>query len=56
MPEAEQRAAGRERHRRLVAGESGADWSGLRYRFDGTPIRLRFRPGASTGTAARPSR
>ncbi len=42
MPEAE-RAAGRERHRRLVAGESEReDWSGLRYRFDGTPIRLRF--------------
>ena len=42
MPEAE-RAAGRERHRRLVAGESEReDWSGLRFRFDGTPIRLRF--------------
>jgi diguanylate cyclase (GGDEF)-like protein/PAS domain S-box-containing protein len=42
MPESEL-AAGRERHRRLLAGESEReDWSGLRYRFDGTPIRLRF--------------
>lgn len=42
MPEAE-RAAGRERHRRLMGGEAEReDWSGLRYRFDGTPIRLRF--------------
>ncbi|TXC67167.1 diguanylate cyclase [Piscinibacter aquaticus] len=42
MPEAE-RAAGRERHRRLLSGEAEReDWSGLRYRFDGTPIRLRF--------------
>jgi diguanylate cyclase (GGDEF)-like protein/PAS domain S-box-containing protein len=42
MPEAE-RALGRERHRRLIAGEiAREDWSGLRYRFDGTPIRLRF--------------
>ncbi len=42
MPEAE-RAAGRERHRRLIRGETEReDWSGLRYRFDGTPIRLRF--------------
>ncbi len=42
MPEAE-RAAGRERHRRIIAGESEReDWSGLRFRFDGTPIRLRF--------------
>ncbi len=42
MPEAE-RGVGRERHRRLLAGESEReDWSGLRYRFDGTPIRLRF--------------
>ena len=42
MPEAE-RAAGRERHRQLIAGEvAQADWSGERFRFDGTPIRLRF--------------
>lgn len=42
MPEGE-RAAGRERHRRLISGQAEReDWSGLRYRFDGTPIRLRF--------------
>ncbi|MFT3663786.1 putative bifunctional diguanylate cyclase/phosphodiesterase [Piscinibacter sp.] len=42
MPEGE-RAAGRERHRRLIAGETEReDWSGQRFRFDGTPIRLRF--------------
>lgn len=42
MPAAE-RAAGRERHRQLIAGEiEQANWSGQRFRFDGTPIRLRF--------------
>lgn len=42
MPESE-RAAGRERHRRLISGETEqARWSGQRFRFDGTPIRLRF--------------
>ncbi|WP_341891754.1 EAL domain-containing protein [Variovorax sp. YR752] len=42
MPEAE-RSAGRERHRQLIAGElERASWSGQRFRFDGTPIRLRF--------------
>ncbi|HEX3140922.1 MAG TPA: bifunctional diguanylate cyclase/phosphodiesterase [Rhizobacter sp.] len=42
MPEAE-RAAARERHRRIIAGELvQASWDGLRYRFDGTPIHLRF--------------
>jgi diguanylate cyclase (GGDEF)-like protein/PAS domain S-box-containing protein len=42
MPEAE-RSIGRERHRRIVAGEvAQADWEGQRFRFDGTPIRLRF--------------
>ena len=42
MPEAE-RAAGRERHRQLIAGEiEQARWSGQRFRFDGLPIRLRF--------------
>jgi diguanylate cyclase (GGDEF)-like protein len=42
MPESE-RAAGRTRHRQLLSGElKQADWSGERFRFDGTPIRLRF--------------
>ena len=42
MPESE-RAAGRTRHRQLLSGEmQQADWSGERFRFDGTPIRLRF--------------
>ncbi|HET7792044.1 MAG TPA: bifunctional diguanylate cyclase/phosphodiesterase [Rhizobacter sp.] len=42
MPEAE-RAIARERHRRIIAGELvQASWDGLRYRFDGTPIQLRF--------------
>ncbi|WP_298826723.1 bifunctional diguanylate cyclase/phosphodiesterase [uncultured Piscinibacter sp.] len=42
MPEVE-RAAGRERHRQLIAGEiDQARWSGQRFRFDGSPIRLRF--------------
>lgn len=42
MPEGERQGA-RERHRQLISGEmSQASWSGLRYRFDGTPIRLRF--------------
>ena len=42
MPEAE-RVAARERHRQIIAGQIGqANWDGLRYRFDGTPIRLRF--------------
>jgi diguanylate cyclase (GGDEF)-like protein/PAS domain S-box-containing protein len=42
MPESE-RAAARERHRRIVSGELvQASWDGLRYRFDGTPIQLRF--------------
>lgn len=42
MPSAE-RAAGRERHRQLVEGEvEQFNWSGQRFRFDGTPIRLRF--------------
>lgn len=42
MP-ATERAAGRERHRQLMAGElEQASWSGQRFRFDGTPIRLRF--------------
>ncbi len=42
MPEAE-RAAARERHRRILSGELvQASWDGLRYRFDGTPIQLRF--------------
>jgi len=42
MPEAE-RAVARERHRQLISGElPQANWAGLRYRFDGTPIQLRF--------------
>lgn len=42
MPASERESA-RERHRQLVAGElAQTSWSGLRYRFDGTPIRLRF--------------
>lgn len=42
MPEGEREGA-RERHRQLLSGEMAqASWSGLRYRFDGTPIRLRF--------------
>jgi diguanylate cyclase (GGDEF)-like protein/PAS domain S-box-containing protein len=42
MPAAE-RASARERHQQLVAGElAQVSWSGQRYRFDGTPIRLRF--------------
>lgn len=42
MPQAE-RAAGRERHRQLIDGEVDQfNWSGQRFRFDGTPIRLRF--------------
>lgn len=42
MPAAERESA-RERHRQLLAGElAQVSWSGLRYRFDGTPIRLRF--------------
>jgi diguanylate cyclase (GGDEF)-like protein/PAS domain S-box-containing protein len=42
MPESE-RAAARERHRRIISGELvQASWDGLRYRFDGTPIQLRF--------------
>jgi diguanylate cyclase (GGDEF)-like protein/PAS domain S-box-containing protein len=42
MPPAE-RAAGRERHRQLIDGEvEQFNWSGQRFRFDGTPIRLRF--------------
>ncbi len=42
MPENE-RAAGRERHRQIIAGEvAQVNWEGVRYRFDGTPIQLRF--------------
>jgi diguanylate cyclase (GGDEF)-like protein/PAS domain S-box-containing protein len=42
MPAAERESA-RERHRQLVAGElAQVSWSGQRYRFDGSPIRLRF--------------
>ena len=42
MPESE-RALARERHRRIISGELvQASWDGLRYRFDGTPIQLRF--------------
>jgi len=42
MPEKE-RAQARERHRQIVSGElAQANWDGLRYRFDGTPIHLRF--------------
>ena len=40
-PEERQRA--RDRHRRIIAGELRQDnWTGQRYRFDGTPIQLRF--------------
>jgi diguanylate cyclase (GGDEF)-like protein/PAS domain S-box-containing protein len=39
----EERAVGRERHRRILAGElAHAEWEGQRYRPDGTPLRLRF--------------
>ncbi|MBX3620559.1 MAG: EAL domain-containing protein [Rhizobacter sp.] len=42
MPAAD-RAAARERHRQIVSGAlTQANWDGLRYRFDGTPIHLRF--------------
>ncbi len=42
MPENE-RAQARLRHRQIISGElAQANWGGLRYRFDGTPIRLRF--------------
>jgi diguanylate cyclase (GGDEF)-like protein/PAS domain S-box-containing protein len=42
IPEAD-RAQVRERHRRLMSGEiERDDWEGLRYRLDGTPMRLRF--------------
>jgi diguanylate cyclase (GGDEF)-like protein/PAS domain S-box-containing protein len=42
MPENE-RAMARERHRQIISGAlPQASWEGLRYRFDGTPIRLRF--------------
>lgn len=42
MPEGE-RARARERHRQILSGElAQANWDGLRYRFDGTPIQLRF--------------
>jgi diguanylate cyclase (GGDEF)-like protein len=42
LPESE-RAAARERHRQIISGElAQANWDGLRYRFDRTPIRLRF--------------
>ncbi len=42
MPEGE-RALARERHRQIISGElAQASWEGLRYRFDGTPIQLRF--------------
>lgn len=42
MPEAE-RAAARERHRAILAGEiAHAAWEGQRQRLDGTPIHLRF--------------
>ncbi len=43
MP-AEERAAARERHRRIVSGElEHVEWEGHRFRPDGTPLRLRFR-------------
>ncbi len=42
MPEAE-RSLARERHQRIIHGElAQASWQGLRYRFDGMPIHLRF--------------
>jgi len=42
MPDSE-RARARERHRQIIAGDLvQANWDGLRYRFDGTPIHLRF--------------
>ncbi|MBC7992585.1 MAG: GGDEF domain-containing protein [Rhizobacter sp.] len=42
MPEKE-RAQARERHRQIISGElTQASWDGVRYRFDGTPIHLRF--------------
>lgn len=42
VPESE-RAAARERHHQLVSGAlAQANWDGVRYRFDGTPIHLRF--------------
>ncbi|MEO8154997.1 MAG: EAL domain-containing protein [Rhizobacter sp.] len=42
MPEGE-RAAARARHRQIISGElAQASWDGKRYRFDGTPIHLRF--------------
>jgi diguanylate cyclase (GGDEF)-like protein/PAS domain S-box-containing protein len=42
MPENE-RAQARLRHRQIISGElAQANWDGLRFRFDGTPIRLRF--------------
>lgn len=42
MP-AEERAAGRERHRRIVAGlDERLSWEGRRFRADGTPLHLRF--------------
>ena len=42
IPE-EERAAVRERHRRLLAGEiEHASWEGRRHRPDGTPLHLRF--------------
>jgi len=38
------RAAARERHRRIVDGEiQHVEWEGHRFRPDGTPLRLRFR-------------
>ena len=43
MP-SEERAEGRERHRRIVSGElDHVEWEGHRHRLDGTPLRLRFR-------------
>jgi len=39
----EEREQARDRHRKIIAGElTQASWQGLRYRFDGTPIQLRF--------------
>jgi diguanylate cyclase (GGDEF)-like protein/PAS domain S-box-containing protein len=40
---ADERAAARERHRALIAGElPRAEWEADRQRIDGTPLRLRF--------------
>jgi diguanylate cyclase (GGDEF)-like protein/PAS domain S-box-containing protein len=42
MP-ASERDVARQRHRQIISGElPQASWDGLRYRFDGTPIHLRF--------------